>query len=277
MALRRLSNEEMLHVSTAWLDGKSKAHKALSATALLAPLVPLVRGAHEALAKLAQPVADDPRLPAISEEEAAVDARHDDIIRGTHMLLTGAAYLLGTGTVLAGAELLALRDTVVPDGLESVKKTYRGEAGQAAQLELRLTPALRKVLESIAVGRKSDKRNLGQFVDEWLQHGKRLGELEDEKGRLQASAVSGPRGAATFSARNGWVQATNALLANATLAELDADTDALLFGPLRAAEKTADKRGRGGPVVVVNGEADAEADTDPMATAAEMPAAKTKP
>jgi hypothetical protein len=37
----------------------------------------------------------------------------------------------------------------------------------------------------------------------------------------------------------------NALVANAELANLDADSDRLLFGPLRAAEQTADARGRG--------------------------------
>ncbi|MEO5725904.1 MAG: hypothetical protein ABI134_00805, partial [Byssovorax sp.] len=35
----------------------------------------------------------------------------------------------------------------------------------------------------------------------------------------------------------------NALVANGELGELDAETDKLIFGPLRAAEKAAERRG----------------------------------
>jgi hypothetical protein len=56
--------------------------------------MPRMTAAHSALATLAQPVVEDPRLAAISKEEAVLDPRHDDIIRGGHGLLTAAAFLL---------------------------------------------------------------------------------------------------------------------------------------------------------------------------------------
>lgn len=196
--------------------------------------------AHNVLAKLAQPVEEDPRLAEIIVEEGILDPRHDDIIRGGYGLLTGAALLLGE----AGAELLALRDILFPDGLSSTQKSYRAESGQAAQLATRLTPALRALLASIVVGPKSEKKTLEQFVDELIALGAKLGVLEDEKGRLQPApgqqATSG--GAALLAARNQWVRVLNALVANGEVAALDAETDKLIFGPLRAAEKAADRR-----------------------------------
>ena len=243
MALKRLFSEEMLQLSGTWVDPKSRAHKAILATADLAPSMPRLTAAHSALATLAQPAAEDPRLAAISKEEAVLDPRHDDIIRGGHGLLTGAAFLLGDD----GVELLGLRDTLFPEGLSLTQKSYRGEAGSAAQLAKRLTPALRAQLASIVVGPKSGKKTLEQFVDELISLGAQLGALEDEKGILQpAPGEPGTgTGAALLAARNQWVRVGNALVANSELAELDVETDKLIFGPLRAAEKAADRRETG--------------------------------
>jgi hypothetical protein len=241
MAFKRLSSEEMLQLSGTWVDPKSKAHKAILASADLAPAMPRLTAAHEALAKLTQPASADPRLAAIVTEEAVIDPRHDDIIRGAHGLLTGAAFLLGAD----GAELLALRDTLFPDGLSSTQKSYRAEAGQAAQLATRLTPALRAQLASIVVGPKGEKKTLEHFIDELLTVGARLGVLEDEKGRLQpgpAEPAGSGVGAALLAARNQWVRVGNALVANGEVAGLSAETDKLVFGPLRAAEKAAERR-----------------------------------
>ncbi len=241
MALKRLFSEEMLQLSGTLTDTKSKAHKAILASADLAPAMPRLTAAHEVLAKLTQPASADPRLAAIIAEEAVIDPRHDDLIRGAHGLLTGAAFLLGED----GAPLLALRDTLFPDGLSSAQKSYRAEAGQAAQLAARLTPALRARLASIAVGPKSVKTTLEHCIDELLTLGARLGVLEDEKGRLQAGAAEqagSGLGAALLAARNQWVRVANSLVANGELAGLDPETDQLVFGPLRAAEKAAERR-----------------------------------
>ena len=69
--------------------------------------------------------------------------------------------------------------------------------------------------------------------------------LGDDKGRLQpAPGEQGTgNGAALLGARNQWVRVVNALVANNELAGLDEETDKLIFGPLRAAEKAADRRG----------------------------------
>ena len=246
MAFKRLASEEMLQLSGTWVDPESKAYKALLATPDLAPSMPRFTAAHKLLAKLTQPGIEDPRLAAIVAEEGIVDPRHDDIIRGAYGLLTCAALLLGADGAdgADGAALLALRDILFPDGLSSTQKSYRAESGQAAQLAKRLTPALRAQLASIVVGPKGDKKTLEQFVDELIALGARLGVLEDEKARLQPGpGEPGPgAGAAILAARNQWVKLANALIANSEVAGLDAETDKLVLGPLRAAERAADRR-----------------------------------
>ncbi len=245
MALKRLSSEEMLQISGTLVDPKSRAHKAILATPDLAPSMPRLTAAHSVLAQLSQPASADPRLAVIMVEEAALDPRHDDIIRGAHGLLTGAAFLRGED----GAELLALRDILFPDGLSSTQKSYRAQAGQAAQLAARLTAALRAQLASIVVGPKGDKQTLEHFIDELITIGAQLGVLEDDKGRLQSAAITPApgAGAALLAARNQWVRVANALVANGEVAALDEETDTLIFGPLRAAEKAADRRAAGAP------------------------------
>ena len=74
---------------------------------------------------------------------------------------------------------------------------------------------------------------------------KQLGELEEERARLSQPLSSSA--AEINNARLGWVRVANALVANAELAGLDDDTDRLLFSALRAAEHTADNRGRKTP------------------------------
>ncbi len=244
MALKRMLSDEMIHVSSAWIDPKSGARKAILANPILAPILPCIQKAHDTLAVATQPSVADPRLSEIIEEESRDDSRHDEIIRGTDSFLSGACMLLGPDK--AATDLSTLRDFLMPDGLESLRKTYRAEAGQASQLADRLSPEVRAQLASISVGRKSDKKTLAQFVDEWIRLGAALGKLEAEKAQLLAPrSQSDPgQGSQVVKARNQWIRTANALIASASIANIDEEADSLIFGTLRATEKVADRRGR---------------------------------
>ncbi|MBK9264450.1 MAG: hypothetical protein IPM54_32200 [Polyangiaceae bacterium] len=231
----------MLQVSAEWLKPESPAHQAILASNDLAPCLPRITTAHNELGQNAQPVPDNPRLGEISKEQSFVDDRHDDLIRGSHGLLTATAFLLGDSD---GAPLLALRDFLIPDGLSSSQKSYRAEAGQAAQLEARITPEIHSQLSNILVGPKDQQRSLAQCIDEWITLGKKLGSLEDEKARLAPSSPSTPTDASLVAARNKWIRAVNLFVAIAEAAELDPQIDTLVFGPLRAAEAKANARNR---------------------------------
>ena len=71
---------------------------------------------------------------------------------------------------------------------------------------------------------------------------KQLGGLEDERAHLSQATPSAAKEIAM--ARNRWIRVVKAFLACAEVANLDAETDNLLFAPLRAAEQVADNRMR---------------------------------
>ncbi|MEZ4302517.1 MAG: hypothetical protein R3B70_46745 [Polyangiaceae bacterium] len=236
MALRRLTTGEMVQVSLPWVTEGTEARKAILATAEIAGLLPRVEAAHQAL-HAAQPTAEDPRLARLQEKAAAVDLRHDELVRGVYWLLSGLGWITGEGS--SADSLVRLRDLLFPAGLETTQKSYRDEAGALDLLKTRLAadPASKKQLKDIPVL----KRTLAYYIDELTHLGAELGDLENE--RAQLVQPSGPSDAArTVNARNQWIRAVNALVANAELAEVDADTSRLVFGPLRLAEKAADRR-----------------------------------
>jgi len=248
MNLKRLYSDEMLYISAEWLDTQSAAHNAIRASPELAVALPRMTSAHEELAQNAQPLRDNPRLEAITKEEAALDGRHDDIIRGVFSILTGIAALLGPEQ---GPAIIELRDNLIPEGLSSTQKTYRAEAGHALQLESRLTLEIRQQTSKLRIDPQHPSHSLMHFLDEWIDIGKRLGALEDEKARL-ASPDRSPSTLVT--ARNKWIRMVNLFVAMAEAAEIDAATMQILISPLHAAESKAQKRSGKAPAAPKNQE-----------------------
>jgi hypothetical protein len=240
MALKNLTSEEMLQLSGNWIDPKSPAHAAIITVPELAAKLQRMGDTHGGLANAAQPP-ENPRLAQISAEEGPIDLRHDAIIRGIFGHLTATAELVGGE---AGEQLIALRDKLIPDGLSSQQKTYRAEAGQAAQLADRLTADVLKQTDAIIVGQGAAAKSLTEYLKEWITLGKQLGALEDEKGKILAEQADAATGTALVKARNQWIRLVNSFIADGALAQLDDGTDALVFGPLRDAGKKADARVR---------------------------------
>ena len=240
MALKRLLSEEMLALSAAWINPQSSAHQAILASSDLAPQLPKITAAHNDLASAAQPVPVNPRIAEISKEQASLDARHDDILRGIYWLLTGTIHLLGPQS--DGIPLLQLRNALLPDGLPSLQKSYRAEAGQAQQLKERLTPELRAQTDKITVGPKNKSRTLTKLLEEWIELGNQIGSLEDEKGQLAVPLGESSANAVLLAARNKWIRAVNLFVALAESAELEAASHQLILGPLQLAESKADQR-----------------------------------
>lgn len=236
MALKRLRTGEMVQLSTPWVTEGSPARQAILATPEIAALLPRIEAAHKALHD-AQPVTDDSRLARIQEKATSLDLRHDEIVRGGYWFLMALAWLSGDGET--GAQLVRLRDTLFPEGLDAVQKPYREEAGAAEMLKSRLAadPGAKKALKEIP----ALKKNLGAYIDELIAVGKKIGENEDE--RAQLLAVTGPSDAGKLlTARNQWIRAVNALVANAELAGIDEAADRAIFGALRLADKNAERR-----------------------------------
>ncbi len=240
MALRHLDSAVMLQLSATWLDSTSEAHTKLLAVPDLATFLPRLSKPHTALAGLLQP-GHNSRVTAIIQQQFDIDIRHDNLIRGIVSVLSGSAELLSGE---AERILLELRDFLAPEGLSSIQKSYRAEATQAAQLKDRITPEVRAQLDSLQIGLSGQSKPLSHFVDEWLTLGRSLGMLEDEKSRLQDSPEQ-TTAQAIVKARNLWIRTVNALIAQAELVEIDEATDRLVFGPLRAASKSAERKAKG--------------------------------
>lgn len=236
MALKRLKTEEMVQVSGPWVTEGNAARNAILAVDEMKAVLARVEAAHKALHET-QPGPGNPRIAKLQEEAAKVDVEHDTLMRGSHMFLTALALLSGNSAV--ADSFLKLRDFLLPDGLEGTQSTFRAEAGAAELLKTRIAgdAGVKKQLKDIPVL----KQSLWHIVEGWIGRAKKLGELEDE--RAQIAAPEGPGDATrVLAARNQWIRAVNALIANAELAELDAATTRQIFGALRLAEKAADRR-----------------------------------
>lgn len=229
MALKNLTNEEMVQVSAGWAAG-TPARAKLEGTPLLASLLPTLDEAHRNLVA-ASNARDNPRLREIAAEAAQLDAVHDTLLRGLYDLLTSLS-LLAEGE----QELLKLRDHLFPEGLAMGQRTYRGQAGAAEVIRQRLTPAVQSQLQGIPVL----QTHLGERVEAWLGAAEKLGALEDERAQLQ-SVPPTPRGV-LLDARWSWIRAVNALGAMAALANLNPSDDTIVFSALRQAEANGDAR-----------------------------------
>jgi hypothetical protein len=208
MALKRLTAQEMVQLSKPWITANDPGRAAIEKVPLLSALLPRIEEAHNALFTV-QVETEDPKAKALSEQEAGLDAEHDALVRGIY----GALTMLSEFSAQK-EDLLRLRDLMLPEGLEHARKTYRGEAGHAAMLTARLDEATRAKIKSIVLHDKT----LADLVDAWLSAANQLGTLEEERARLGAPAATTV--AEMNSTRMAWVRVTNALLANAELAQI---------------------------------------------------------
>lgn len=237
MSLMHLLPDEMLGVSGPMLDPGSDAYTVIiNYDDFKAPYKRL-QSAHSSLSAAAQPAKTE-RIKEIILAQATLDVRHDAIIRGIWGFFTAVAELIGGDT---GAELIALRDYLVPDGLSSQNKTYGGEAGQAEQLALRLTPDVRKRTDAILIGEGANAQPLSAYLDEWVTAGRKLGIYDAERGRIENEPSEGGD---LHNARLDWVRAQNAMVSIAEMAGLTPVEMATVFGALQTAERKADDRAR---------------------------------
>ena len=239
-----LTTEEMIQISSGWTTPGTMRDAILGKPALAA-MLPSVEAAHAGLSGVVPDVDAPARLKQLTITGAAGDLRHDNSMRGSHMLLTALSIL--TEDAEEEAELLALQNFVLPDGLQGTQKTYRGEAGAAELLTRRLVeePARAEQLSAMVlpIGGGTPLRT---FVDRWISEANRLGVIEDERVALVAATptakVVSP--AAARAARTEWMNQVRALLAVATAIKLAPETHKTIFGGLEAAEDKASRRGR---------------------------------
>jgi hypothetical protein len=181
MALKNLTENEMVEVSSAWLDPQ-RGGAALDAYPLLAALRPAVQRAHEGL--LAGDgergdAARDKERSGLYERGVALDQRHDRKGRGAFNLL-GALADLSDDPAEAGS-LLALQRALFPDGnLAVLAASWKGEAGNARRVRQQVLgdKATGAALKAIPT---AGRRTLLDAVRDFVGAGEALGGVEDQR------------------------------------------------------------------------------------------------
>jgi DNA-binding TFAR19-related protein (PDSD5 family) len=234
MALKRLYTGEMVSLSGPLTKGDHPDRQVLAGIPATAALLPELDSAHGSLLSTQVKPEAQTRLAAIILAEKSLDVRHDDLIRGVSGLLTSLAYL--TPDAELAARVLHVLSVLLPDGLDAVTKSYREEAGQAALLESRLTPADVALLKRI----KLLEGTAHDAVKEWMSVGAQLGALEDERAGLPET--SGPAPADVVTARNRWIRTINAMRSVLDLVSADHPGVVKLLSRITEAERKADRR-----------------------------------
>jgi len=233
MALKRLTHAEMISLTESWVREDTPERLLIESIPDTQVLLPRIEQSHGAILA-AQPAIDAARLSELQQEAGEADVDHDDLVRGLIGTLTSFVYL--TKDPARRAALIKLRDSLFPLGLSLTQKSYREEGGQGALLKARLTPEMRSLLESL----RGPDGTLLEALEQYLQKANRLREIEDL--RAGPSDGDGPTPSDMVAARNRWIRAIHAVMANLDLAEVDEETQARLLGPVRAAERAADQR-----------------------------------
>jgi hypothetical protein len=258
--LKDLSVAMMVRLTEPWLDPKRNRPK-LEALPSGKGLLPKLDAAYQGLLttqKLDTTLANE--IARIQERQAETDATHDSTLRGIYYVLMGLAELAATDE--DAAALLAVRDELFPTGLSATQRSYSEEAGEVSLAQARISPKSAALLKKIAIpGGK-----LSNAVEAWFEAGRELGALEEERRKLEGAAPAKPGSGASrgdaLRARNHWIKVVRHL---ETALDLDGASDETItevLGPVRAAEKSAGRRGQPGRAPGSDGQVEVPAEPE---------------
>lgn len=218
MALKYLKTSTMVTITGPWLDPK-KQRPALERLPRVSAFLPDIEEAHQGLIKFQKKdSALSAELGRLTERTTALDMTHDRKARGLWNVLSGLADLVDDDVQADG--FITARAELIPTGLLVVNPSYRDEAGAAKLVEGRLTADSKKILEDTQVAGEP----LAKWVDGWLRAAHELGEIEEERVKVQGliSGEPGPGGDAVR-ARHQWIRIVSTVL---QALELETDIDA---------------------------------------------------
>jgi len=251
----------MIAISDPWVDER-KDKPVLLSVPLIAGLVPILEEAHNPLLRLQlKPSEADAAMRSLTEQALALDGEQDDRYRSLHSILTGWA---AVSSEARRAILERLRDTLLPEGLGGTQRTYLAESGNVELAVSKMTPEMETTLKEIVV----DGTTAFQLFNEWVELGRKLGDVERERARIaQTQSGTGVTAKDIQNARYRWIRAVNAL---STLLELESDIPEdiriRILQPLRAAEaKLAQKRAKIDPTEGLDPTEETDEDDTPIA------------
>jgi hypothetical protein len=235
MALKRLRTEEMVVITSTWVDPAHADHQALAAVTALAALLPAMDSAWQGLHATYRAGAGTERRKRIQDRQRALDLEHDDVVRGIWFYLHSQVFV--TREPVERQELARLRDLLLPEGLVAVNKSYREEAGQADLAASRLTAPDRELLESMVM---RDGRTLLALVKRWRELAVQIGALDRERAGDVRDDVPTP--AEARDARHRWIRTVTAMRDVAALVAADDHAIQQILRRVESAERVADRR-----------------------------------
>jgi hypothetical protein len=238
MALNRLRVEEMVVVTSTWVDPAHADRQALAAVTALAALLPEIDAAWQGLHATYGAGPGTARRKQIQERQRALDLEHDDVLRGIWFYLQSQVFIAREPR--ERQEIARLRDRLLPEGLTAVNKSYREEAGQAELATSRLTERDRELLQSMVM---RDGRTLLDLVNRWLALAVQIGLLDRERAGDVRDEVPTP--AEARAARHRWIRTVSTMRDVAALVAADDPAIQEILARVAAAEQVADRRAAG--------------------------------
>lgn len=235
MALKRLRTEEMVAVTSTWVDRAHADRQALDAVPALATLLPELDAAWRGLHVTYAAGPGTERRQQLQSRQRDLDLEHDDVLRGIWFYLQSQWFI--TRAPAGRTALERLRDKLLPEGLLAVNKSYREQAGQADLMASRLADSDRALLATMAM---HDGRTLLDLVNRWMALGAELGALDRERAGDVRDDV--PRPVEARAARYRWIRTMSAIRDVAALVAAQNTTIQTILARIDEAERVAERR-----------------------------------
>lgn len=164
------------------------------------------------------------------------DAEGDAIIGGFDDFTTGAAAVCGD-PVLSAAIRAARNAALGSEGrARLVQATYISLAGEATQMETRLTPEHWQTLDQIRVAQVT----ASDVLRYWMSLARSISKKEVRRGELRSKSDGSEitRGQVA-KARNQWIRVMNSFLSAIEISDLTEEQRALVLTPIQEAERNA--------------------------------------
>jgi hypothetical protein len=198
MALNRLSIAQMVNLTKDWVKPKSVTRQAFERVPSLSVLLSVIEVVHEGVL-VAERVTLTKDITELKFESTRTDAQFDNLVRGIIRGFDSEIFLArARGDYELAQALEVLRDFLFPLNMKTVTLSYREESGHTDLVAARLKPEHRTMLASMPV----INGNLLGKLEDWMQAGQKLGELEDER----ANVISPNRMQNAADARSQWIQ-----------------------------------------------------------------------
>ena len=253
--LKHMTLAEMTLCSAQMVEKTARREVFLSIPEI-APLHRQLLTAHDGIIA-AQPAdaAPSPTLLAILAQEAQVDVRHDRLARAcTSSLDAEREHSFAASEPDEGRAAMCdrVKTQLFPDGLSFITTSYAAEAGTTARAArlLEEQPEIGKFLRSIQVpgkkpaskGNPGGKATLLDTVQAWIDSGRELQKLEEQREAQVAKDAVAPSAKSILAARATWIRVISAVLANLDISMAPAEAVEAIRGPILAASERAEKR-----------------------------------